>query len=305
MIAIPDPCNEDFSKMSKTERGAFCNKCSTDTFDFRNLSNPQILKLIADNKGEKMCGQFTSHQLYELNIGFDEWRKQTPRTLRSKFIFAVLIGFGLTLFSCTQEKDLVQEELNTIEKIVEVMPTINYINEETKVTELDLTNYVDSTYIPPVPILEMVNGGLEYYELGGDIAYEPDFIRNEEYVTGGVPAITDEFIRYAEYITVEIKDTSEESTLPTPVEPILFTSKVFPNPSKGFSTLEIEIEEEDFFQIDVYNTSGILVRNIHSGELSSGRQRFELDLSQESSGMYLVRVVSSSHNETVKLQRVN
>ncbi|MCH2235144.1 MAG: T9SS type A sorting domain-containing protein [Crocinitomicaceae bacterium] len=304
MIAIPDPCNEDFSKMNKTERGAFCSKCSTDTFDFRKLSNPEILRLIAKNKGEKMCGQFTSRQLYELNLGFEEWRKQTPRTFRSKFIFAVLIGFGLTLFSCTQERDLVEQELSAIEEIVEVIPKINYINQETSVSELDLTNYVDSMHLPPIPEFE-VNGGLELYELGGDMIIEEVYEHPRDWVTGGIPAISHEFIEYAEIITVEMKDTIEETILPEPIQAIEFTSKVYPNPSKGLSTLEIEIKEADEFQIDIYNANGSFVQNIYSGELNEGRQRFEIDLSYANSGMYLVRLSSSSQSETLKLQRVN
>jgi len=44
MISIPDPCSEDFTKMTPTERGAFCSKCQIDTFDFRNVSNNDINK---------------------------------------------------------------------------------------------------------------------------------------------------------------------------------------------------------------------------------------------------------------------
>ena len=50
MISIPKPCNENFSKMTPTQRGAFCSKCQIDTFDFREVSNQDINKIILKSK---------------------------------------------------------------------------------------------------------------------------------------------------------------------------------------------------------------------------------------------------------------
>ena len=44
-FTIPQHCNENFAEMTPTERGAFCNKCATDTFDFRTKKTEEIKQL--------------------------------------------------------------------------------------------------------------------------------------------------------------------------------------------------------------------------------------------------------------------
>jgi hypothetical protein len=33
-ISIKEPCHEDWSKMTATEKGAFCQKCALEVIDF-------------------------------------------------------------------------------------------------------------------------------------------------------------------------------------------------------------------------------------------------------------------------------
>ena len=136
MISIPDPCNEDFSKMTPTERGAFCNKCSIDTFDFRHLSTGEINTIIKDNAGQHLCGRFNKSQLEELNAGFLNWKNQNPRVFQSKFILACIMVFGLTLFSCEDEQAV--QEINQIELTQENISKAKFINTDVAITEIDL-----------------------------------------------------------------------------------------------------------------------------------------------------------------------
>lgn len=60
-INIPKPCNEKWSEMTPTERGAFCSNCQKEVLDFTAKSNQQLAILLNQNK--KLCGKFKSEQL--------------------------------------------------------------------------------------------------------------------------------------------------------------------------------------------------------------------------------------------------
>ncbi|MCF8715193.1 carboxypeptidase-like regulatory domain-containing protein [Joostella atrarenae] len=65
IIKIPKPCNEKWSEMSPTEKGAFCSNCKKEVLDFTNMSNYKIATLL--DKNQEICGKFRPDQL-EKNI---------------------------------------------------------------------------------------------------------------------------------------------------------------------------------------------------------------------------------------------
>jgi len=60
-ITIPEPCHEDWSKMTKTNKGKFCNSCTKEVFDFTTFSDEQLIKQFG--KQGDLCGRFTTNQL--------------------------------------------------------------------------------------------------------------------------------------------------------------------------------------------------------------------------------------------------
>ncbi|WP_339662001.1 carboxypeptidase-like regulatory domain-containing protein [Croceibacter atlanticus] len=60
-ISIPEPCHEDWSKMTPTEKGRYCKACSKEVIDFTHFSNEALHKRIT--QGESLCGRFLQHQL--------------------------------------------------------------------------------------------------------------------------------------------------------------------------------------------------------------------------------------------------
>ena len=99
MISIPNPCSEDFDKMTPTEKGAYCKVCSTDTYDFRKLTDNQIYQIMDENKGKHICGRFTKGQIESLNApAFFTWKNQTRRTFQSKFLLACVLVFWVDTF---------------------------------------------------------------------------------------------------------------------------------------------------------------------------------------------------------------
>jgi len=60
-ITIPEPCHEDWSKMTKTDKGKFCNSCAKEVFDFTTFSDEQLIKQF-EKEGD-LCGRVTTKQL--------------------------------------------------------------------------------------------------------------------------------------------------------------------------------------------------------------------------------------------------
>jgi len=61
LIQIPEPCNENWNKMTPTEKGAFCMRCQKEVLDFTNKSDYQLAKLL-DSKA-RHCGKFRPEQI--------------------------------------------------------------------------------------------------------------------------------------------------------------------------------------------------------------------------------------------------
>lgn len=61
-LSIPQPCHEDWDKMTPTEKGRHCQSCQKEVVDFSALTDQQILDLFAKNSSG-LCGRFQSTQL--------------------------------------------------------------------------------------------------------------------------------------------------------------------------------------------------------------------------------------------------
>ena len=60
-ITIPEPCHEDWSKMTPTKKGKFCAVCTKEVFDFTKSTDEELIKSL--EFGKNLCGRFKSSQL--------------------------------------------------------------------------------------------------------------------------------------------------------------------------------------------------------------------------------------------------
>lgn len=61
-LKIDKPCSENWEKMTPTERGRFCDKCSKNVVDLTRKTPAEIFKIYKENKGS-MCGRIRPSQL--------------------------------------------------------------------------------------------------------------------------------------------------------------------------------------------------------------------------------------------------
>ncbi len=138
-ISIPEPCHENWADFTPTEKGAFCGSCQIDVIDFSNKSPNEIKSILHENAGKHMCGRFKKTQLVQLNDDFFAWQNQSARSLQSKFLYACLIVFGMTLFTGCESNQHVVGELYYEEPIEQInepeLPNKSHIEEEAPVEE--------------------------------------------------------------------------------------------------------------------------------------------------------------------------
>jgi len=104
-IHIPEPCFEDWDKMTPNEQGSFCKVCSKTVVDFSKKSEDEIQQYIAANIDKKICGRFNVSQLEDnteevprLKINIEE-----PKFIFPSYLLPVMTPFrvsALALMLC-------------------------------------------------------------------------------------------------------------------------------------------------------------------------------------------------------------
>ncbi len=106
-VRIPEPCHEDWGKMTPSEKGRFCQSCSKVVRDFRDESPEEIRDFLLkkQSEGKKTCGRFNSSQVELPDLIQQRNEKQFSRKWRSYFAAACILAFGTMLFSgCSDVK---------------------------------------------------------------------------------------------------------------------------------------------------------------------------------------------------------
>ncbi|MBN4070923.1 T9SS type A sorting domain-containing protein [Crocinitomix catalasitica] len=305
-ISIDEPCNENWNEMSPTQRGAFCQKCSIDVIDFTQKTPDQIKAILRENKGKHLCGHFGVKQLDLLNGNdYSLWQGQTARTFQSKFVYALIMVFGMTLFSCSQKEANFIADLNRSKTEINLdMESLSSVDDfASTVQSAQIAKHLSAMDIQSASkeMLweEQIDGGI-----GWDARWaETDEIREANYSDNLLGAVSYTRVLEAELCAVE---EEPESLLPIEIlnETNRFETKLFPNPTRDRATLVVFVKEAAQFDIQLYNMSGQMILEIHRGELQDGEQRFDIEMYDFTPGMYLARIVSVEQTETVKIQRL-
>jgi len=108
-IRIPQPCTENWNKMSPEAQGRFCGKCCKVVIDFTGKSPEEIRDMLSARAGERVCGRVRNSDL-----------AASPRRSRLhfslvRFAAALYLVFGSMLFmsSCTTQGEIVPDKIDT------------------------------------------------------------------------------------------------------------------------------------------------------------------------------------------------
>ncbi|MFN5417596.1 MAG: T9SS type A sorting domain-containing protein [Flavobacteriia bacterium] len=75
---------------------------------------------------------------------------------------------------------------------------------------------------------------------------------------------------------------------------------VFPNPTRGNSTLSFNLLKSGKVSVRIYNLAGVLVKSIDVKNLEKGAQTLDIDSDKLSNGTYIVKFSSNGYDESVK-----
>ncbi len=181
-ISIPEPCHEDWSRMSPNEQGRHCNSCAKTVVDFTAMSDDEVKNFFINKKEERVCGRFQQKQLDQIVIDLPHNIFSIEMPLWKKFLVASLVVFSTTLFSCNTSIDgqLVQNG-QALEQLKNISNQPDHRSHAT-VGTLEVNAVPDTAQIPP-PTCNTVKGAIafppiikqpEHEHLVGDVAMIPD-----------------------------------------------------------------------------------------------------------------------------------
>jgi hypothetical protein len=87
-IQIPEPCHEDWDRMTPVQQGRYCQSCCKDVIDFSLMTDREIINFLSKPQG-KTCGNFSNDQLNRVIA--------EPATPAKKKVWAVMLSFLMPL----------------------------------------------------------------------------------------------------------------------------------------------------------------------------------------------------------------
>lgn len=316
-INIPEPCSEDWNKMTPNEKGAFCQKCALDVYDFTNKSADEIREVLRVNLASPVCMRIEPKQLSELNYDFESWRIQNERSYQRAWIFTLLVVFGMTLFSCEEDEESIvieyqkvgltilnqqgdEKTMNTISSNVAVNELKHTMNSELAEIHEDKALKIEQIATSKESVYEKEKlkevHVIEEVRVVAEIPLIPQIEEYHEYALGGVPMITHD---YKEYLA----QTNEEQVTSIEANPQI-AGIAYPNPASSQTTIQIKMPKRGKAEINLFSLSGQKIQTIHTGRMKKGENEFSIDLTQLETGVYLVKVRSGEMEETIKFSKI-
>lgn len=112
-LKIPEPCSENWSEMTDSEKGKFCLQCNKEVIDFTQFTDAELLAYFS-KIGENQCGRLTPYQL-DRAISNEPPRE---RSLFPKLIFSSVVALFSTKVSVAQKiKEPIEQQLTEIQVI--------------------------------------------------------------------------------------------------------------------------------------------------------------------------------------------
>ena len=234
-INIPEPCSEDWSKMTPTEKGAFCQKCAIDVVDFTDKSPFEIKNILKREMGSsgKACGRIRKSQLVEFNA-FNFQPKSDRESFQFLWTFSLIAVFGLSLFSCqsTLSRELVEQINVSGTEFIEAKTSTPTSEEEELIEPIEISQDSVAHFIN--------NEELKIEILSGAIAIEPEIeciIWSSIFVAGNMTL----GVIMPEPETQEPIEWQSRGIITIPPEPISYTSPVYHHPREPTSNTPSDI----------------------------------------------------------------
>jgi hypothetical protein len=294
-IGINEPCSENWNEMTPTEKGAFCQKCATQVYDFTNKTSLEIKQTLRELIGQPVCGRITGQQEVALNAEFELWNQRSKQRLQSAFVFSLVVVFGLTLFSCSHEQDkqeIEQLQVTAMKAIAQQQAgKADFPATELNASEIELIEpVVAEMLIEDSVFLQDVN--LE------EIVIQQDMDRN--YTIEGMMRYSEPYNDFLLQDAKLVPVYDEQGRL----IPTAFSSIVFPNPATTETTFELAVPVTNQFEINLFDMNGKFIQSVHKGEIQRGTFQQQINLTDLNPGIYFVTIFSKDYKETLRISKI-
>ncbi len=115
-ITIPEPCHENWNKMTPKDNGRFCLSCSKTVIDFTSMLPEEVQHFFIQNQNKNICGRFKKSQLDTITIQIPSHILYTQTHYHKMFLLALFVAMGTTLFSC-QDKNGNKQKIDKVEVV--------------------------------------------------------------------------------------------------------------------------------------------------------------------------------------------
>jgi hypothetical protein len=95
-IYIPEPCHEEWDKMTPNQQGAYCKVCAKTVVDFSDRKEEEIQRFLNENVNNKICGRFRVNQLSQNEVPPLKISINKPKFEFPGFLLPVLTPFRAT-----------------------------------------------------------------------------------------------------------------------------------------------------------------------------------------------------------------
>lgn len=339
-LEIPEPCHEDWNKMSPEAQGRFCGSCQKTVTDFTNMSDAQLIAFFK-NPRPSVCGRFNQDQL-EREILIP--RKRIP-WIRYFFQFT-LPAFLLSLKSSAQmgkmsvtapaQKIAVQKPPSTLlgdTTIVEkvnagsslnalegVVGGVSFSVETKRNIKGTVTDYDGIPLTGASVLIKGTNSGTvtdtsgnfllaNVYAKAEIVVSFVGYESKEVTIPNTDKPLKIELDHYSTRGLVAVvvgaiakKKTKSKKTeiCPKPVEPML---SLYPNPLKSSTPLHFKWQNLDAgnYQIELYNTAGALIKS-KKLVVEKGLSETSLTINELLPGNYFVRLTNERTTKQLSQQ---
>lgn len=326
-ISIPEPCSEDWSKMTTTEQGAFCQKCALEVTDFTNKSSLEIKSILTEKiqSKKRVCGHIENRQLVEFNHGYIPW-KSDQESFRAVWMFSLVAVFGMTLFSCqsTFSKEMVEQMKATSEVLMEEnKDTLDIAQLKDSIIEMTSLDSLHATVSTPWPWVQpyditggplVTNGGMDCEPGEKNWKIEICTIWNGDFIVNGMTQVTP---------TSEEQDPLNRArfmfnpTEPIPTTPITqspranernqqdsqrieaklekgkpeFDAYISPNPIEETSKLYLTIPEEGIMKLSIWELDSLKKLHTETFDLVFGNHTVDINFQDFPTGKYATQLI--------------
>jgi hypothetical protein len=337
-LQIPEPCHENWDKMTPVDKGRFCDSCQKAVVDFTGMSDSQLVAFFKKPSTGSVCGRFYNDQL-ERDI--DIPRKRLP-WLKYFFQFTIPV-FLTTLKIQSQENKLLKERLTpntstTCDRIVYATAgMVSYSQESRKIIGIvtgdkgkgipyasiylkGTTKGVtcDSTGFFKIEVPQNENKIALIASSVGYLEKEKEMnIRKSNFIeiklttnaalSGEVVVITMGYTR-KRLSTNGAISVKKESYLKRIKECFIKDSvNIFPNPVKAGNEIRIEWKKADpgIYNIDLFNLQGQLIHSATT-DIFSEKNIVTYRLPMITAGSYILRLTNKNtgkrHSEKIIIQ---